>query len=397
MVRKKAEVFQMDLSAFPLWKKRHPCRRIIDFDLELTARCNHRCRHCYIHLPAEDPRALGQELSLHEIKEIVSEATRLGALWCLLTGGEPLLRKDFPDIYLFCKERGLLVSVFTNATLISPEIVQLFQKYPPRDIEVTVYGVTERTYEKVTGQKGSFSAFQRGLNLLRQAGIRVRLKAMALRSNFQEMGEIARFCQERTKDFFRFDPFLRRRYDGDPNRNQEILAERLHPEEIVALERSDAVRFQILKRCFHPPSSPFQPSRMGRDLFRCGAGIQSFTVSYEGHFKLCSALVHPDCIYDLRRGNLFEAWNQFVPQVLGKQSDRIRYLQYCESCPLTDLCFWCPAHSYLENGRLDDPVDYFCQVAKARAQMLDWEEGIQIWEQRSRRNPISARRAAVPW
>jgi len=78
------------------------------------------------------------------------EAVELGAFWCLITGGEPLLRKDFADIYLCLKNKGLLVSVFTNATLLNRDHIELFKKYPPRDIEVSVYGVTPETYESVT-------------------------------------------------------------------------------------------------------------------------------------------------------------------------------------------------------------------------------------------------------
>jgi MoaA/NifB/PqqE/SkfB family radical SAM enzyme len=82
--------------------------------------------------------------------DIARQAVRMGAMWCLITGGEPLLRDDFPDIYMGLKRLGLLVAVFTNATLISAEHVALFKKYPPRDIEITVYGVTKNTYEAVT-------------------------------------------------------------------------------------------------------------------------------------------------------------------------------------------------------------------------------------------------------
>ena len=97
-----------------------------------------------------------------------------------------------------------------------------------------MYGATQETYERVTRRPGSYAAFRRGLDLLLEGGVTVRLKAMALRSNAHELPAIARFCRERTKDYFRFDPLLHLRYDGDPRRNAEIRAERLSPEEIVA-------------------------------------------------------------------------------------------------------------------------------------------------------------------
>jgi len=239
-------VSSIPLSRFSLWEKMGNKRVLSAFEMEVTARCNNKCRHCYINLPAGDKVAQKKELSFDEIREIVDESVSLGALWCLITGGEPLLREDFSRIYLYLKKKGLLVSVFTNATLITEEHIRLFKKYPLRDIEVSVYGVTEETYEGVTRTPGSFAAFIRGLTLLMENGIKVRLKAMIMRSNVHQFPEIIHFCREKTKDYFRFDPFIHLRYDGDPVRNEEIKSQRLSPQEIVSLERSDPERFEVL-------------------------------------------------------------------------------------------------------------------------------------------------------
>lgn len=238
----------LEIQQFPLWDKLKDKRVPLSFDLEITARCNNDCRHCYIVLPAGDAVARGQEMTVAEISDIAEQAVQLGAVWCLLTGGEPLLRPDFAEIYLALKRKGLLVSVFTNATLVNEQHVALFKKYPPRDIEVTVYGVTAETYEAVTRKPGTFDAFMRGLNRLFNSGVRVRLKAMAIQSNLHEQAAIAAFCRARTKDYYRFDPQLHLRFDGDAARNADIRAERLTPEQIVALERADEQRFGSLER-----------------------------------------------------------------------------------------------------------------------------------------------------
>jgi len=94
-------------------------RKPMSFELELTARCNNDCRHCYINLPAGDKEAQQKELTIDQISHIADQAVELGALWCLLTGGEPLLREDFSDVYLLLKKKGLLMSVFTNAYLLT--------------------------------------------------------------------------------------------------------------------------------------------------------------------------------------------------------------------------------------------------------------------------------------
>lgn len=365
-----AYVSAREIQGLPLWAQRRVRRALFSFDLEITARCNLDCRHCYINLSAGNAQARAQELSAGEIDDIAAQAVELGAMWCLITGGEPLLRPDFPDIYMALKRRGLLLSVFTTATLVDEGKVELFRRYPPRDIEVTVYGATRETYERVTRRPGSFDRFRRGLDMLLAAGVPVRLKAMALRSNVDGMAEIARFCRERTKDFFRFDPQLHLRFDGDPVRNAEIRAERLSPQEVVALDRADTERLASLEsNC----ERLIDESRAHRDcghLFHCGAGNGSFSVGYDGTFRLCSSLWAPGTTFDLRRGRLREALETVVPRVRQMRSDDRRFLETCRSCSLVNLCLWCPAHAHLETGRLDGQTPFFCTVAHERAQLL---------------------------
>jgi radical SAM protein with 4Fe4S-binding SPASM domain len=364
---KKTHTDRQSFDDFPAWDKLETRRFPLSFELEITDRCNLDCRHCFINLPASDKKAQSQELSLEEIKRIVDEAVDLGALWCLITGGEPLLRLDFEDIYLYLKRKGLLVSIFTNAALVTETHADLFKKYPPRDIEISIYGISEEIFGKVTRRPEAFKRFKRGLDVLEQAGVKVRLKAMFMRSNIEESEEIAAFCRKKTKDFYRFDPLLILRYDRNEKRNAEIKSERLSPEEIVKLERGDPERFNALeKKCLRQTRTT-SSDVSSAPLFRCGAGSYSFSVSSKGMFRLCSALWHPDCLYDLRQGSLKEAWEDFTPSVLSKTSDNPEYLNNCQSCPLVDLCLWCPAHIYLETGEMDRISDDFCRLAQARS------------------------------
>jgi len=362
-------VSHITIQNYDLWKRIKGKPIPISFNLEITARCNNNCRHCYINLPPTDSVAKQEEMSLKEIENIAEKARDLGCLWCLITGGEPLLRDDFADIYMMLKKKGFLVSVFTNACLITPEHITLFQDYPPRDIEVSVYGATEATYEQVTRRKGSYKAFRRGLDLMFQNGIKVRLKAMALRSNVHEFHEISEFCRMYTKDFYRFDHLLHLRFDRDENRNNEIQQERLTPEEIATIERADPDRLRVMvEKCdeFIMPEN----IHTGKKLFRCGAGVGSFTISYNGIYRLCSSLWHPDCISDLRKGTLAEAWYTLPPRIHAMKSERPEFLDRCCSCGLINLCLWCPAHAYLETGELDAWCSYFCDVAHARVRVL---------------------------
>lgn len=360
------------LPELPLWERAREAHRPMSMELELTARCNFDCRHCYINLPAGDASAAAAELTADEIDRIAGEAVSMGVLWCLLTGGEPLLRPDFADIYARLRKKGLLISIFTNAAAMTPGLADLFKTLPPRDVEVTVYGATEATYERVTRRKGSYAAFRRGLDLLLGSGVRLRLKAMALRSNVHEMDEIARFARSLTVDFYRFDSYLHLRYDRDAKRNAEIKAERLTAREIAALELADAQKIRALRENCDRYILSDIPLESGPDapLIRCGAGLEDFTIGSDGTFRLCSSLVHPECVYDLRRGSLKEAWETFVPGVRARRSSRREFLEGCAVCPIVNLCLWCPAHAYLETGELDLPVPGFCRAADARAAQI---------------------------
>ncbi|MGZ5487255.1 MAG: radical SAM protein [Candidatus Aminicenantales bacterium] len=367
-------VIRRPLPEFGLWEKMADGRAVFSFDFEATARCNLDCRHCYINRPAGDKAAKKRELGVDEVGRIGAEAAARGAVWCLITGGEPLLRNDFFDLYQALLSKGLLLSLFTNATLVTDEHVRFFKKFPPRDIEVTVYGVTRETYERVTRTPGSFEAFTRGLDRLLGSGVTIRLKAMALRSNKHEIAAIGDFCRARTKDYYRFDPHLHFRFDRDEARNTAIRAERLSPREVARLERLDPERFGALKAACGDllPAGPPPGSRVPecRHIFRCGVGQRSFVVGPEGHLRPCLSLHHPDFLYDLRKGSLTDAWQRFLPKVLARESDRAEYLEKCGKCPLVNLCLWCPAHAYLETGALDRPVDDFCRIAEARAEAL---------------------------
>ncbi len=355
------------LPEFTLWKKTEEKRIPLSFEIEITARCNNNCRHCFNNLPIGDKLAKRKELTLKEICEISDEAVSMGALWCLITGGEPLVRKDFKEIYLSLKKKGLLVSVFTNATLITDAHINLFLRYPPRDIEVTVYGTTAETYENVTRNPGSYISFMRGINLLLKNNIKINLKTIALKTNIHQLPEISDFCKAINNSYFRLDPFLRLRIDRNKNRNEEIRNERLTKEEIILLELTDSNRLKALKNlCKELIMQDFSHLQC-HHLFHCGGGNWSFTLGYDGKFRMCPLLSHPDCTYDLKEGSLKEAWNNFVPIVKAMESDNNHFLENCRKCPLINICMWCPANAYLETGKLDGSIDFFCNLAHARA------------------------------
>jgi sulfatase maturation enzyme AslB (radical SAM superfamily) len=135
--------------------------RLPELDIELTERCNNNCIHCNINLPEGDAQARKREMTTGQVKDILGQAAALGCLRVRFTGGEPLLRPDFEEIYLSARGLGMKVLLFTNGRLITPRLADLFARIPPlATIEITVYGMRAESYEAVTRAPGSFKEFR---------------------------------------------------------------------------------------------------------------------------------------------------------------------------------------------------------------------------------------------
>jgi radical SAM protein with 4Fe4S-binding SPASM domain len=160
------------------------------------------------------------------------------------------------------------------------------------------------------------------------------------------------------------------RFDRDEERNKIIRAERLTPEEVVRLEKADGNRYNCLQKNWDTLILDKRKQSTDNRIFFCGAGKQSCVIGWDGYFRLCESLMVPECLYDLRKGSLKQALTEFTPKVREIAADSPEYLETCGSCPLINICMWCPAIAYLEAGRMDRPVDDFCALARERSNML---------------------------
>ena len=329
--------------------------------IEVTRRCTLKCAHCYNNLPVADDEAREAELTYDDHRRILDEIVASGCLWLLYTGGEIFVRPDFLDIYTYAKKKGLLITLFTNGTLITPKIADYLAEWRPFSVEITLYGRTEETYEHVTGVKGSQECCMRGIRLLKELGIPLKLKTMAISSNQHELWDMKRFVEEELGLEFRFDAMINPRIDA----SQTPLYMRLTPEEVVALDIRDPKRMVEWGRfCTQFNGLPPPPGHTD-DLYQCGGGITSFAVDPYGAMSMC-VLSHKD-VYDLRSGSFQEGWKYFLADVRQKKSSR---QTKCISCGLKAMCGMCPANGELENQDPEEPIDFMCQVAHLRAKAL---------------------------
>ncbi len=333
--------------------------------VEVTRRCPLECAHCYNNLPMSDHGARKREMTFDEHCRLIDEMVAAGCIWLLYTGGEIFARPDFLEIYTYAKRQGLLITLFTNGTLITPKIADYLAEWRPFSIEITLYGRTRETYELLTGVPGSFDKCMRGIALLRERGLPLKLKTVAVTLNKHEVLGMKHFAEEDLGVEFRYDSLMSPRIDC----SQSPLAVRLKPEEIVEFDLADPDRLakwrEIAASLSQPAKSEEAVSRSD-ELYSCGGGLTAFAIDPEGEMSICT-LSHRES-FNVRGGNFTRSWDTLAGEVRTRKRTR---LTKCVTCQMAATCGMCPASGELENGDAEKPVDFLCQVSHLRALTLD--------------------------
>jgi radical SAM protein with 4Fe4S-binding SPASM domain len=325
--------------------------------IEVTRRCPLVCAHCYNNLPMGDRKAQLEELTCAEHCRILDEMAEAGCLWILYTGGEILARKDFLDIYTYARKKGFFITLYTNGTLITPQVADYLSTWRPFALEITLYGRTRETYERLTGIPGSYDRCMRGIELCLDRGLPLKLKTVAITLNKHEVWDMQRFAEELGVEF-RFDSMMNPRIDC----SQSPLAVRLKPEECVEFDLQDEKVMAEWKIFSDKFIGPVHAPEKSDELYHCGGGIDSFAINPYGQMSIC--VLSQNDLYNLRAGSIRDGWEQFLHRVRQKKITR---LTKCVKCELKAMCGMCPANGELENGDPEAPVDFLCRVAHMRA------------------------------
>jgi radical SAM protein with 4Fe4S-binding SPASM domain len=326
--------------------------------IDVTYRCNLRCIHCYVGDERQCAGHIAKELSTGEAREILNDAAHMGCLFLLISGGEPLCRPDFEEIYRSAKELGMVVTVYTNATLIEDRHVKLFRELPPRLVEISIYGATEETYEGVTGVPGSFDACMAGVERLHAGGVRVGLKTVMLQQNVGELTGIEGLAKRYDLPF-RMDPIIVPELNG----NKAPLLQRIEPETAAATEFSDERRAQLYLEHFRNSITV----RGRKTLYQCNAGLVAFHVDPTGIVRPC--FMERKIAYSAIEIGFKEAWRA-VREVFSQMAVDFSSPGICEGCSERPLCGYCPGMFHLENGSYGRPPSYVCRIAALRKEKV---------------------------
>lgn len=336
-------------------------RKPLDVTLEITHRCPLACQHCYNNLPMADREAAQRELTYQEYCTLLDELADAGTFWLLFSGGEPFARKDFLDIYTYAKHKGFLITIFTNGTVLTPAIADHLAEYPPFAIEITLYGRTRETYERLTQQPGSYDRCLRGIQLLLDRKLPLKLKTVPTSINKHEVLEMQRFAAELGAEF-KFDAQINPRIDC----SQSPLGVRLSAAEVVAFDYVDSARKMEYRRLLEHDRVNEPPP--AEDLYFCGGGVRSCAVDPYGNISIC--VISQPLDYNVRNGGLMKGWSTILQDT--RDTKRTRPSK-CQECRIQSLCGMCPANGTLENADPESPVDFLCEIAHLRVMALGEE------------------------
>jgi len=241
------------------------------------------------------PEAVRRELATAEILHILDQLIDAGMLELCLTGGEPLARPDFFQIYDYAVSRGLLVTLFTNGTLITESIADRLAALPPHRVEISLHGTTTGTFERVTQGPGSHARCLDAIRLLLARRIPLLVKTTALTLNRKEVLSVKAYAASLGSVAFRLGEDLRPDLDGGAGPFRYALS----PYELEELNRQDPALW----------SEACQKSRT--DLPPCNSGMHRFHIDAYGGLQLCSGNRRQS--YDLRQGSFREGFYDVLP------------------------------------------------------------------------------------
>ena len=158
----------------------------------VTRRCNLKCVHCYAHAKNT---SFDNEMSTDQGKQLIDDLAEFGSPVILFSGGEPLVRKDLPQLAAYAVEKGMRAVISTNGTLITPETARNLKKIGLSYIGISLDGM-EEVNDRFRGVSGAFQSALEGIKNSQAAGIKVGLRFTINKFNVNEIPKIFQLLEE---------------------------------------------------------------------------------------------------------------------------------------------------------------------------------------------------------
>lgn len=334
-------------------RKSNLMRLPLAIQLELLPLCNFRCSFCYIRKTKEEVEKSGQQiLRFEDWKYYIDHAFDLGVGSVTLTGGECMLHPDFKEIYAYAYDKGMELSVISNASLIDEAIFNLFLQKPPSRISVTLYGMSEQTYERTCGNGAAFPKVLANIEKMLECGLNLTLNYTAGNDNFCDMEAVLAYARAHRIAVFPTNALMKvRNCDEDVIAAQFVDSKKYKDIELKHMALLQNTPFETLKhRYLTEYSKPLVHNDRG---FTCSAGNSAMFVNWQGLLVPC--VNFNTCFADPRELGFEGAWEKIKAWV-----DALPNLEECEGCIFFNKCHRCPAIHYGDTGTFGTVSDRLC-------------------------------------
>lgn len=329
---------------------------------ELIPVCNMDCKMCYIRLSTQEQEAIGPLATAEQWLRLGEAAKEKGMLYLLLTGGEPFLHPQFRQILEGLHSMGLFISINSNGTLIDASVVEWLKTCPPVRINISLYGASDETYERLCGNPKGFTQVVRAIRLLKDAGIAVKLNCSLTPYNAKDLEAMVEFANQNELAIqvvsYMFPPIRKdEQMTGKNDRfSPEDAAYYMAYAEYLTVGKE---RFLAREGLCPLPSDPEESCSDIGDGIRCRAGKCSFWVTWQGNMTPCGMFPCTDSpnVFQLPFG---EAWDR-----VKSYAAEIRLPARCAGCEAKDTCRACAAMVITESGSFDQVPQYRCDMMHA--------------------------------
>lgn len=307
------------------------CSDIVNFSVDITNDCNLRCKHCCV---SAGEKLQGEDLSTQKIKEMFEKICSYNPRSITISGGEPLVRKDFVEIIQFIKScySGQL-DLMTNAILVDKQMAE-FIANNFTNISVSLDGVDEKTCSIIRGED-AFGKTMEGIYNLKSVGINnIEASMVVCEENEKYIKDFVKLCREKLG----IKPKLR---ELEPGGRIDKNTDKLHY--IVEETRPTKEQKQQGINTFVEKNL----CKMQPETYACQAARREFAIDFRGYIYPCASLIEEE----LCMGNIFDIHdiNCYFDQQLYKDSEGYKvfesYVPYnlpkCRDCNKNLMCNVC--------------------------------------------------------
>ena len=345
-----------------LHRKASRTKTPISGTFELSPLCNMDCKMCYIKMSKEKQESIARLRTNEEWIELAKKARERGMLFLLLTGGEPFLVKDFKELYIELHKMGFCISINSNGTMIDEDVIEWLKHYPPMRINMTLYGASDETYERLCNNPKGFTQVTKALSLLKENNIQVKLNCSVTPYNKYDLKQMMDFAEEHDlviqATAYMFPPL--RKDETKIGQNDRFNAEdaAIYGAYISAYSNGfDRFKEYINSGQLALYDADDDCGVVEGDHMRCRAGITSFWMTWEGKMLPCGMI--PDEGKDPWEVGFDEAWEN-AKNIVNEITLPVK----CAGCGKKDECRACAAMVYTETGTYDKVPQYRCEMTK---------------------------------